>query len=140
MTVRLITPHAEWFLDGRKTALLLPALSVDSYQEVPGGPWRLRDDGFEHGRPGSAVRHAFHGYVSEEGALIPLRSLRTREVIQIQVTGIHMVECNDLSDQELHDLGYATRDAFWQESGWLMAGQIGWFLSATLASRAPTLH
>jgi hypothetical protein len=140
MTVRLITPHAEWFLDGRKTALLMPALSVDRYQEVPGGPWRLRDDGFAHGRPVSAVRHAFRGYVSEEGALIPLRSLTTREVIQIQVTGIRMVEVDDLSDQEIRDLGYPTRDAFWKETGWLMAGQIGWFVSATLASRAPVLH
>jgi hypothetical protein len=49
MIVRFANHHAEWFLDGRKTALLLPALSVDRYQEAPGGPWRLRDDGYAHG-------------------------------------------------------------------------------------------
>jgi hypothetical protein len=138
--VRLITPHAEWFLNGRKTALLLTALSADRYREVPGGPWRLRDDGFAHGRPVSAVQHAFRGYVSQEGGLIQLRSLVTREVIPIQVTGICMVECDDLYDQAIHGLGYATRDVFQQDGGWFMADQLGWLLSATLASRVSTLH
>jgi hypothetical protein len=135
-----ITPHAEWFLDGRKSALLLPALSVDQYQEAPGGPWRLRDDGFAHGRPVSAVRCVVQHSLIEEGRSIPLRSLLTREVIQVQVTGIRMVECNDLGDQEVLDLGYATREDFWHDAGWLMAGQCGWFLTATLASRVPILH
>jgi hypothetical protein len=113
---------------------------VDQYQEVPGGPWRLRDDGFAHGRPVTAVRCVVQHSIIEEGRTIPLRSLLTREVIQVQVTGIRMVECNDLGDQEVLDLGYATREDFWHDAGWLMAGQCGWFLTATLASRVPILH
>ena len=140
MQLRFATQHVEWFPDGRKNALLLPALSVDQYQEVPGGPWRLRDDGYAHGKPVTAVRYAAMGCVIEEGGILPLRSLVTHETVQVQVTGIRMVEVDDLGDQDLRELGYTTRDEYWKCGGWFLAGQIGWFLSATLASRVPVLH
>ena len=134
------TQHAEWFLDGRKTALLLPAFSVDRYQEAPGGAWRLRDDGYVHGRPVTAVQCTVMGCVIQEGRLLPLRSLLTREIIQVQIAGIRMVEVDDLTEQEIRELGYTTLEEYWKCGGWFLAGQVGWFLSATLASRVPVLH
>jgi hypothetical protein len=88
----------------------------------------------------TAVRYAAMGCVLEEGGILPLRSLLTHETIQIQVTGIRMVEVDDLTDQDLLELGYDTHEEYWKCGGWFLTGQIGWFLSATLASRAPVLH
>jgi hypothetical protein len=138
--MRFCTFHAERFLDGRKTALLLPAIPRDRYQAVDGSPWQARDDGFEHHHPVHSIHQAGR-HVLTEGEVLSLRSLETGDCLSLRVLEIHSVECARLSDQDLADLGYPSRDRYDAEWGRLIQHRRAWLLRVTLVSPAePLLH
>lgn len=104
--------RAERILNGSKTALLIPALSIDRYRLQAGEPWRRCGAGFMHNLRVQAIHHVGLGYATIEGDVIPVRSVETREVIRVQISDLRMVACDRLGDTDLRDLGYSPEQAY----------------------------
>ncbi len=117
----------ERLLDGSKSALLVPSISLDRYRETNTNPWCSRDDGFEHGKQVFEAEIA-RRFICTEGEVFPVLSLQTRQSIQVQAVEIRMVECSRLTDAELIELGYTNRTSYQIEIGNFLGGQRAWFV------------
>jgi hypothetical protein len=130
---------AERLLDGRKVALLVPALPADRYRTAGDAPWRARDDGFAHEQMVHAVSH-FGRYLSVTGAPLSVRSLTTGRRYQVQITAIRMVECARLSDEVIRDLGCTSREAYDATIGAILHRRRAWLVHVIPLAPTATLH
>lgn len=124
--MRVIMLNAERLLDGSKTALLIPALPTDRYRLAKDAPWRRRDDGFMHDQRVHAMRQPATRLAAAEGDILDVRSLETRQVLQVQLTDLRMADCARLTNTDIFDLGYTRRLDYDIEIGHLMRGRTAW--------------
>jgi uncharacterized protein YqfB (UPF0267 family) len=128
--------HPEWILDARtKTAMMTVATWADYFRV--GEDWhRLQQwNQWQHGKTVNEVSH--HGeYTTSQGDLLVVCPMESEDVVcQVQVTEIRMVDCHSLTDAEVHELGYATREDYnaqWQDIN--ANAPRGWFMRVMLVN------
>ncbi len=120
----------ERMLDAKtKTAMLTVATWADYYR-VDQDWHRLHNwRDWQHGRAVHEVSHLGE-YTTVQGDVLAVCPMRSDDIIcQVQVVEIRMVDCDNLSDAEIRELGYATRHEYhtsWDEDtdhspkGWYM--------------------
>jgi hypothetical protein len=118
--------HAEELLDGRRTAVLIPATPNDRIRLAPDGA-RQRLDTIPVGTKVYEVLH-FGFEFSQVGATLTMRSLRTGQHYALTVTGVHLVNCDELTPDELIELGHASRASFDGEFGLALGDRPAWFI------------
>jgi hypothetical protein len=93
--------------------------------------WRL----WQHGKLVNEVSH-FGEYTTMQGDILAVCPLERDEVVcQVQVTEIRMVDCENLSDQELYELGYTSREEYASQWGDMNEDSSkGWFMRVMLVS------
>ncbi len=133
--------QAERMLDARtKTAMLTIATWADFFrvdaQWHALHQWRL----WKHGKAVNEVSH-FGEYTTRLGDILAVCPLESDEIVcRVQVTEIRMVDCDRLTDQELAELGYASREEYhsqWRDMAEDSAR--GWFLRVMLLSDRSTI-
>jgi hypothetical protein len=124
----------ERMLDARtKTAMLTVATWADVYRI--GGEWHrlLRWRDWQHGRQVHEVSHLGE-YTTGQGDVLAVCPVARDEVVcQVQVVEIRMVDCDRLTDEEIRDLGYATRQQY--HAQWIEdtdSSPKGWYMSIML--------
>lgn len=133
----------ERMLDARsKTAMLTVATWADFFrideQWHALHQWRL----WKHGRVVNEVSHLGE-YTTRLGDILAVCPLESDDIVcRVQVTEIRMVDCDRLTDQELAELGYASREEYhrqWHEM--TEDSSRGWFMRVMLLSdRSTILH
>ncbi len=126
----------EYFLDSKsKTAMLTVATLADHYRvaetwyNLQG--WRS----WQHGKQVDEIRH-FGEYVTGRGDVLTVCPIESDDVVcRVQVTEIYMVDCARLSDAEIRELGYASRQEYTDQ--W--DAPRGWFMRVILAPDSPPL-
>jgi hypothetical protein len=129
---------AEALLDGRRSAVLIPATPNDRIRLAADGA-RQRLDAIPVGAKVYEVVH-FGFEFSQVGATMAMRSLRTDRRYALTVTGIHLVNCAELTPDELAALGHASRASFDGEWGEVLDDRLAWFIHLIpLSTTARTL-
>jgi hypothetical protein len=128
VTLRGATPYADRFLTGQKSALLAFAVPADRVQVEPGAPWQRRDEVFQPGQQVHSVSHSGLS-TSTQGGTCSIRALPSKRRIDLQITRITMVDCAQLTDQQIADLGLSL-DEFHVLYGHLTTGLKGWLIYA----------
>ncbi len=113
-------------IDGRKTATLTVSVASDRYQRDQNGLWYLVHD-LQHGDGVQAVSH-FGRHFTRVGTVTTIRSLETNTKIDMLITEIIFVEVARLTDQDIADLGYATRQDWALDWGDVVKKRHGWFV------------
>jgi hypothetical protein len=130
--------HAEELLDGRRSAVLIPATDADRI--------RLTPNDVHHSLAnipiGAAVYEVNHfGYeFSQVGATMSMRSLPTGRRYALTVTGIHLVRCSELTPGELAELGHASRASFDGEFGSALGDRPAWFVRLIPLPTTPNVN
>ena len=124
----------ERMLDAQtKTAMLTVATWADYYRLEESWHnlqhWRQ----WEHGKQVNEVSH-FGEYTTMQGDVLSVCPLESEAVLcQVQVVEIRMVDCQALTDSEVHELGYRTRaeyDSQWADMA--LDAARGWFMRVML--------
>lgn len=125
--LRGATFYAGRFLTGEKSALLAFAVGADRCQIAPDDPWLTRDQ-VAHGQAVHQVKHSGL-YTSTAGGRCSIRALPGRDRLELEITEIRMVDCAQLTDDQIAALGM-TRDEFETLYGHQMHGVRGWLIYA----------
>lgn len=136
-TIEVARP--ERILDAQtKTAMLTVATWADIYRI--GEQWHQLQQWrtWEHGKSVNEVSHLGE-YTTMQGDELVVTPLQSDFIIcQVQVTEIRMVDCRLLTDAEIRELGYATReeyDAQWDDM--TEDSPKGWFMRIMLLPHDP---
>jgi len=128
-------------LDARsKTAMLTMATWADFFrvdeQWHALHRWRL----WKHGKTVNEVSH-FGEYTTCLGDVLAVCPLESDNIVcRVQVTEIRMVDCDRLTDQELAELGYTTREEYNSQWRDMAEGSArGWFMRVMLLSDHSTI-
>ena len=131
----------ERMLDAQsKTAMMTVATWADYYRVGEDWQhlhqWRL----WNHGKAVNEVSH-FGEYTTVQGDILTVCPLDKDDVIcQVQIIEIRMVDCSNLSDQEVRELGYANRGEYNEQWGSMADGSHrGWFMRFMLLSDASSI-
>jgi len=131
----------ERMLDARsKTAMLTMATWADFFrvdeQWHALHRWRL----WKHGKTVNEVSH-FGEYTTCLGDVLAVCPLESDNIVcRVQVTEIRMVDCDRLTDQELAELGYTTREEYNSQWRDMAEGSArGWFMRVMLLSDHSTI-
>ncbi|HML21868.1 MAG TPA: hypothetical protein PKD09_09480 [Aggregatilinea sp.] len=122
------TPYADRFLTGQKSALLTFAVPADRVQITPDAPWQRRDDVFQPGQQVYSVNHSGLS-TSTQGGTCSIRALPSKRRIDLQIIEITMVDCAQLTDEQITDLGLSL-DEFHVLYGHLTTGLKGFLIHA----------
>ncbi len=118
--------EAEALLDGRRSAVLIPATAADRIRLAPDDVRRCLDD-IPIGAAVYEVNHFDHEF-SQVGATMSMRSLCTGRRYALTVTDVHLVRCSELTPGELAKLGHASRASFDGEFGLALGDRPAWFV------------
>lgn len=134
----------ERMLDARsKTAMLTVATWADYYRLGEDWRdlqmWRL----WNHGKYVNEVSHLGE-YTTVQGDILTVCPMDRDDVVcQVQITEIRMVDCENLTDQEIHELGYLNREEYNAQWGDINTDDSsrGWFMRfVLLPETSETLH
>ena len=125
----------ERLLDARtKTAMMTIATLADYYRVDDEWHHLHRWQTWKHGRQVHEVSHLGE-WTTGLGDLLAVCPLASDAIVcQVQVVEIRMVDCDRLTDAEIRELGYATRQEYqaqWDED--TDGSPKGWYLSVMLA-------
>lgn len=131
----------ERILDAKsKTAMMTIATLADHYRI--GEAWQpLQDWRFwAHNRPVNEVSH-FGEYTTVQGDILSVCPLDSELVLcQVQVVEIRMVNCQQLTDAEVHELGYRTRHEYDEQWGEIASdAPRGWYMRVMLVPDVPSV-
>lgn len=129
-------PDPERMLDSRsKTAMMTVATWADLFRVEEDWHHLRRWRDWRHGRQVKEVSH-FGEYTTMQGDILAVCPVESDDVVcEVQVTEIRMVNLDRLSDEEIRELGYATRDeyqAMWEETA--ADADRAWFMRFLLIS------
>ncbi len=109
----VIVKHGAQLLEN-KTAMMIPATTADQ--------WRVGDtwsgfDVWKHGRQVEEVNH-FGRHTTSLGETLEIQDIDSMEIVcKVQVVGIRMVISDQLTDDELRELGHGSREALAEDIG-----------------------
>ncbi len=126
--------YPERMLDARtKTAMLTVATGADYYRV--GADWQTlqRWRYWQHGKHVNEVNH-YGEFTTSQGDILAVCPLESDLIVcQVQVTEIRMVDCHNLTDTEISELGYRDREDYRLHWGDLNEdAPHGWFMRVML--------
>lgn len=113
-------------LDGRRSAVLVPATLDDLARLTPDGDW-LPLGGTPLGEPIYDVDHFGHS-THHCGENMVIRSLTSGQLYQFITSDIRLVRCDDLTADVLAALGHDTRASFDAEWGEALGSRRAWLI------------
>lgn len=113
----------ERIIDGSKRAILAPATVGDHYKLSTDDTWHHIDE-LEVGSDVHAVDH-YGRQQSVQGDIMTLSAIESTLSVDVQVMSIRLIRANQLTAQELSDLGPPDGYGDWVEA---MGDRRGWFM------------
>jgi len=110
-----------------KTAIITFASNADTCRLTPGGQWLNAVRQWTPGQTVVEVNH-FGRHTTVAGDILALETIKGKIMAHVEVMGITMVNGEDLTTEQIADLGYTSRQAYEDDWGKALAGK-AWYMS-----------